>query len=381
VSKLLGGLTPDAFVREHWQKRPLLVRQAIPGFSGILDRKQLFALARRSDAGSRLVVEHPKRRRQRWELHQGPFSAIDHTKLPASHWTLLVQGVENLIPGAWELLKRFSFLPAARIDDLMISYAAAGGSVGPHEDLYDVFLLQGPGRRRWQLSTRGDHALLEGAPFKVLRDFAAEEEFVLEPGDMLYLPPGVAHFGVALEPCMTYSIGFVAPSHEALLQNFLAYLSQRLAPLIDPELVYADPELALQKNPVELGDQMVDAVESLIASIRWDRAQVEEYLGRLLTGPKPLVRFHPPKRPLPAAAFAQRLASRGQLRLALPTRGLVRGRQVFINGEMHACDAQAVRLFAELFVARGLTLPISPGARARSLFYDLYRAGFVELAD
>ncbi len=379
MASLLGGLTPDAFVREHWQKRPRLIRQAIPGFSGIVDRQQLVALAGRSDAESRLVVEHPKRRRNRWQLHKGPFTELDHTRLPASHWTLAVQGVENLIPGGWELLKRFSFLPAARIDDLMISYAVPGGSVGPHEDLYDVFLLQGPGRRRWQLSTRGDHVIVEGAPLKVLRNFSAEEEFVLEPGDMLYLPPGVAHFGVALEPCMTYSIGFVAPSHEALLQNFLAYLSQRLEPLIDPDQVYADPDLALQKNPVELGDPMVDAVESLVTSICWDRAQVEEFLGRLLTGPKPLVRFQRPKRPLPAAAFVRRLTGRGQLRLALPTRGLVRGRNVFVNGEMHACDARTVRLFAQLFVARALTLPVSLGRRALSLFYESYRAGFLEL--
>jgi 50S ribosomal protein L16 3-hydroxylase len=381
VTSLLGGLTPAAFLRDHWQKRPLLIRQAIPGFSGILDREQLFGLAERPDAASRLVLEHPKRRKakNRWELHQGPFTGLDHTNLPPSHWTLLVQGVENLIPAGWELLKQFSFLPAARIDDLMISYAATGGSVGPHEDLYDVFLLQGPGRRRWQLSTRGDHAVVEGASFKVLRNFSAEQELVLDPGDILYLPPGVAHFGVALEPCMTYSIGFVAPSHEALLQNFLSYLSQRIDPLIDLDLMYADPDLALPKNPVELGDQMVDTVESLLESIRWDRAQVEEYLGRLLTGPKPLVVFHPPKRPITPAAFARRLAGRGQLRLALPTRGLVRGRAAFVNGEMHACDAKTVRLFAKLFLARAIALPISLGAASRSLFYDLYRAGFVEL--
>ena len=378
MTTVLGDLSPAAFVREHWQKRPLLIRQAIPGFAGILDRAQLFALAERTDAVSRLVVEHPKRRRDRWELHQGPFSGLADAALPATHWTLLVQGTENLIPGGWEILQRFSFLPAARIDDLMISYAATGGSVGPHEDLYDVFLLQGPGRRRWQLSTGGDHAVAEGAPFKVLRSFSAEEEFVLEPGDMLYLPPGVAHCGVAVEPCMTYSIGFVAPSHEALLQNFLAYLGQRLEPLTDPELVYSDPGLALQKNPVELGDQMVDAVESLVGSIRWERAQVEEYLGRLLTGPKPHVVFEPPARPLSAAAFARRLAGRrGRLRLALPTRGLVRGRNVFVNGERHACDAKTVRLFGELFRARAIALPIALGASSLAWVYELYRAGFV----
>ena len=163
VGPLLGGLSPAAFLRAHWQKRPLLVRQAIPGFRGIVSRDAFLALATRDDARSRLVIHHPRRApARRWERHDGPFGALAADMLPARGWTLLVNSVESLIPGGWEILRRFSFLPAARIDDLMISYAADGGSVGPHDDLYDVFLLQGPGRRRWQVSRQRDRARRSG---------------------------------------------------------------------------------------------------------------------------------------------------------------------------------------------------------------------------
>jgi 50S ribosomal protein L16 3-hydroxylase len=155
---VLGRLSPSTFLRDYWHREPLLIRQAIPGFAGILDRDALLALAARPDAVSRLVLEHP-RRRTRWERHDGPFAELDAAMLPASHWTLLVHGVESLVPGGWELLRRFVFVPAARIDDLMISFAAEAGSVGPHDDLYDVFLLQGPGRRRWQVSRGGERAV------------------------------------------------------------------------------------------------------------------------------------------------------------------------------------------------------------------------------
>src|SRR5438874_996350 len=171
-----------------------------------LEREPLLGLATRGDATSRLVVQHP-RRRSRWERHDGPFGGLDIGMLPKTHWTLLVHGIESLVPGGWEILRAFPFIPAARIDDLMVSYAADGGSVGPHDDRYDVFLLQGPGRRRWQVMTGGDRAVDARAAIRVLSNFVADEEWLLEPGDMLYLPPGVAHFGVADGPCLPYSLG------------------------------------------------------------------------------------------------------------------------------------------------------------------------------
>lgn len=380
MNALLGGLSKAAFLRTYWQKRPLLVRQAIPGFAGILSAKELCALSARADATSRLVAEHPGKRRGRWEMHTGPFHELTPESLPRSHWTLAVQGVEGLWPGGWELLRQFSFLPAARIDDLMITYAAAHGSVGPHDDVYDVFLLQGPGRRRWQINRSGDRALDPHAPLKILRHFEAEQEFILEAGDMLYLPPGVAHWGVALEPCFTYSIGFVAPSHEALLQNFIAYLGQRIEPLIDPGAMYQDPPLKPQRDPFELGGEMIGSVESLLDRIKWDRSQVEEFLGRLLTGPKPHVAFEPPARPLSTPAFARRFSGRGRLQLALPSRGLLGKHNVFINGAMLPVDAKTREVFQALLTERHAPLPLRLSERSLAMFYRLYRAGHVTLS-
>jgi 50S ribosomal protein L16 3-hydroxylase len=377
---VLGGLAPAAFLRDHWQKRPLLVRQALPGFAGILDRDGLLALAARAGVTSRLIIEHPRRRaRTRWERHDGPFLELDASMLPASHWTLLVHGIESLVPGGWELLRAFSFIPAARIDDLMVSYAAPAGSVGPHDDLYDVFLLQGRGRRRWQVSARRDRVLDGEAAIKVIKDFAPDDEWLLEPGDMLYLPPGVAHWGVAEGPCFTYSIGFLAPSHEALVQSFLGYLAPALAPSIDPAALYADPELRLQKEPLEVGDAMLDQVASVLDAVRWDRGVVADFLGRFLTMPKASVSFPAPRRPISEDEFARRLRARGRLVLALPSRGLSRGATLFLNGQSHRADRALIRLFKTLVNDRGLVLPQSLSNRAAELIHAWYAAGYLTI--
>src|SRR3954469_749145 len=329
VGPLLGGLSPTAFLRAHWQKRPLLVRQAIPGFRGIVSRDAFLSLATRDDARSRLVIHHPRRApARRWERHDGPFGALTADMLPARGWTLLVNSVESLIPGGWEILRRFSFLPAARTDDLMVSYAADGGSVGPHDDLYDVFLLQGPGRRRWQVSRQRDREVDPDAAIKVLRSFVPEDEWVLEPGDMLYLPPGVAHHGVAEGPCFTYSIGFVAPSHADLYRSFFSYLGALLGDNVDPRAIYQDPDLqSAAAAPHEIGDAMVARMAAVMGAARWSAADVADFLGRFLTHPKPQVRFAPPARPLDGATFARQVLGRGgrarRLALALPSRGLV----------------------------------------------------------
>lgn len=343
MTSILGGMSPARFLRDHWQKRPLLVRQAIPGFAGFLARDDMFRLAERADATSRLVIEHPRRKRaQRWERHDGPFGGIETDMLPRSHWTLLVHGIESLVPGGWELLRRFSFIPSARIDDLMVSHAADGGSVGPHDDRYDVFLLQGPGRRRWQISTKR-HRLDATAAIKVLADFRAEEEWVLEPGDMLYLPPGVAHWGVADGPCFTYSIGFLAPSQRELVQSFFTYLAaNRLA-----DALYEDPDLREARDPIELGDDMLARVARLIRDLKWTPADIEDFLGRFLTMPRPGVSFVPPR----SSVWPRR----GRLSLALPSRGLARGRRLFLNGASFPSTRVRRRLLAE----RSLALPVA----------------------
>jgi 50S ribosomal protein L16 3-hydroxylase len=378
MTSILGSTRPAAFLRDHWQKRPLLIRQALPGFAGLLDRDSLLGLATRPDVTSRLVLEHP-RRRQRWERHDGPFGALSASMLPPSHWTVLVHGIERLVPGGWDLLHRFSFIPAARVDDIMVSYAAPGGSVGPHDDRYDVFLLQGPGRRRWQVSPGGDRQLDEHSAIKVLKSFEPEDEWLLEPGDMLYLPPGVAHYGVAEGPCFTYSIGFLAPSHQELAQSFLGYLAHAVGPAFDPEALLADRELRPPREPLEVQDKMVDEVASIVDRIGWDRTLVEDFLGCFLTRPKPRVEFVPPARPLSLEAFARRLRGRGRLTLALPTRGLIRRGRLFLNGEAHRVKRPTLELFKSLVRARSLALPLSLDGDALEMVHGWYALGYVGL--
>ena len=381
---VLNGLPPATFLRDHWQKRPLLIRQALPGFSGIVGRDALLRLATRPDAISRLIIQYPQypRRRARWERHDGPFAGLDASMLPATHWTLLVHGIESLVPGGWEILRRFSFLPAARIDDLMVSYAADGGGVGPHDDLYDVFLLQGPGQRRWQVSRQRDRTLDPNAAVKVLRSFVPEHEWLLEPGDMLYLPPGVAHRGVAVGPCFTYSIGFLAPTHAELVQNFLEYLGATLGARIAPDARYRDPNLRATARPQEISAAMLAAVADVLGGIRIPRAAFSDFLGRFLTRPKPQVRFVAP-RPMTDSAFGRRLRARGTLALALASRGLGYKGRLFLNG--HAFTPRpstARRLLLRLFQERALTLPLPTAvpSAAVELLHTWYSAGYVTLA-
>ena len=380
MTAFLGGMTPAEFLRDHWQKRPLLVRQAVPGFDGIIDRDAFLALACREEVTSRLVIQHPRRKKSRWERFDGPFDALDASMLPPSHWTLLVHGLESLVPGGWELLREFSFIPTARIDDLMVSYASDGGSVGPHDDLYDVFLLQGPGRRRWQVSTQADRTPDPDAAIKVLKTFVPEEEWLLEPGDMLYLPPGVAHWGVAEGPCFTYSIGFLAPSHRELVQSFLGYLGEVLESGLDPDALYEDPDLKAQKNPLEIGDAMVSQVASILGQVRWDQAAVGEFLGRFLTGRQPPTAFAPPRRCLDESAFERRLQSKGRLELALPTRGLVRGSRLFLNGQSHDVRPQQLRFFNQLFIDRSVPLPLRIDEQSLALLHGWYSTGYLRVA-
>jgi 50S ribosomal protein L16 3-hydroxylase len=236
-SPLLGGLTPARFMDKHWQKKPLLVRQAIPGFQPLLAPAELFALAGRDDVESRLVA----RESTSWRLQRGPFArrALPSTKRP--DWTLLVQGVDLHAPAAHALLRGFSFLPAARLDDLMISYATDGGGVGPHFDSYDVFLLQAQGQRRWRIGRQRDLALQEGVPLKILARFEPEAEYVLEPGDMLYLPPRYAHDGIAEGECQTYSIGFRAPAQAELARELLQRIADEAAKSDEAPRLYRDP--------------------------------------------------------------------------------------------------------------------------------------------
>ncbi len=390
MESILGRVPPAVFLRDYWQKQPLLVRQAIPRFRGIIGRDRFLRLATRADARARLVIHHPRRRGTRWERHDGPFGALDVGMLPASHWTLLVNGIESLVPGGWEILRAFSMIPAARIDDLMVSYAADGGTVGAHDDLYDVFLLQGPGRRRWQISTQRDRSVEPGAAIRVLRSFVPEADWLLEPGDMLYLPPGIAHRGVAEGPCFTYSIGFLAPSHAELVQSFFEYLGASLGARVDADARYEDPDLRPPREPLELGDAMVRRVAAAIARAAGrkgngaavNRAAVADFLGRLLTRPRPRHVFRRPARPMSEEQLARGLrARRGRIALALPSRGLVRGGRIFFNGEAHAGSRGTLRIFKELVRERAIGLPLAGAGddRTVALLHEWYVAGYLHV--
>lgn len=322
-TNLLGGLTPHQFLSEYWQKKPLLVRQAVPGFNGLLPNDALFDLACDPDVESRLV----RRSGDEWELVHGPQkrSALRGKKHP---WTILVQGLNLFLPEADALLHRFNFIPQARLDDLMVSYAVDGGGVGPHFDNYDVFLLQGHGRRRWQIAAQEDRRLVEGAPLKILQHFVPEHDWVLEPGDMLYLPPHWAHNGIAVGECTTYSIGFRSPDARELGSEFLSWLQDRLT----LEGLYADPDLQPQTHSALIGEAMVEQIDGMLARITWTRADVAAFLGHYLTEPKPHVFFDAPDAPLSPPRFVK-AASRQGLHLDRRSLMLFTDAHFYLNGE------------------------------------------------
>ena len=372
-SALLGQRTPRGFLASHWHKQALLVRAALPGFAGLFTRDDLLAFAGRDDVESRLVV----RDGARYTLAHGPFRRADFRTLPARGWTLLVQGVNLHSAEADALLRRFAFLPYARLDDLMVSYAVEGGGVGPHFDSYDVFLLQGFGRRRWRYGRQDNLSLRPGLPVKILRRFTPQHDEVLAPGDLLYLPPAYAHDGVAVDACTTYSIGFRAAAHTELAQAFLDFLRDR----IDLPGRYADPDLRPAREPARIGATMQRRVGRALAAVRWDRTTVERFLGTMLSEPKPSVFFAPPARPLARAAFAAALRRRG-LALDRRTQWLYDDACVYVNGEAHDWPAGPRAPLAALANARALSArqAASLSAAQVALVHESYRHGYAHLA-
>ncbi|MHB1215107.1 MAG: JmjC domain-containing protein [Thiobacillus sp.] len=370
TTTLLGGLSPSRFLRDVWHKRPLLIRNAVPGFSGLLSPDEMRQLARREDVESRLIQGSGTP----WQLDHGPFKKSDFKHLPKTGWTLLVQSLNHVLPEADALLARFDFIPHARLDDLMVSYAVPGGSVGPHFDSYDVFLLQGEGHRRWQISTQTDLAILDDTPLKILRRFEAEEEWVLGPGDMLYLPPHVAHYGVAEEACMTYSIGFRAPTADELAHGFLMHLQDTLK----LEGRYADPDLRRQAHPGEIGRAMLAQIEGMIARIKWGKRDIAEFAGRYLSEPKPNVFFVAPDDPLSRAAF-NRQANKAGVALDPKSRLLFADGRFFINGEAFAPAADEIPALKQLADRHRLAAPMPAPLRER--LYHWYEAGWLEIDD
>ena len=339
---LLGGLTPVQFMRRHWQKKPLLVRQAMPGVQPPIARAALFDLAGAEGVESRLLSAFDGR----WRLRHGPFSrrALPPVRQPG--WTLLVQGLDLHWQAAHDLLQAFRFVPEARLDDLMVSYATDGGGVGPHLDSYDVFLLQVYGRRRWRIGPVADRSLVPGLPVRILANFQPTEEFLLEPGDMLYLPPLWGHDGVAEGECMTCSVGFRAAGATTLAQELLHQIADELDPS-EPqangravEALYRDPGQAATSNPGRIPDGLRAFAQQALARALRDPQALDRALGSLMTEPKPQVWFDP---------GAPLLAGAGAV-LDRRTRMAYDDVHMFINGEALRAggrDARLMRLLAD----------------------------------
>jgi 50S ribosomal protein L16 3-hydroxylase len=334
-STLLGGLTPRDFLRRYWQKRPFFVRGALPGFTGVITEEALARLARRDDVESRIVED-------RRDTRHGPFRRV---ALKKTHSTLLVNGVNLHVPAADALLQRFAFVPQARLDDVMVSYATPGGGVGPHVDRYDVFLLQGAGRRAWRVENK---------------------RYVAAPGDLLYLPPGIRHDGVALERCFTYSIGFRAPRGVELGAAFLDWLHQRGLPDAD----FRDPGLTPAARRGEIPRLMLRFSENVLRRIRWSRADVLRFMGEYLSEPKAHVVFEPRR----SSRATPAMMRRSVVRLDARTRLLYSGTRFFMNGESVAVSGKALRVLADRRAAPGALL-----ARAglAGLISQWQRAGYV----
>ncbi|RZL88717.1 MAG: cupin domain-containing protein [Variovorax sp.] len=370
-SPLLGGLSAQQFMRRHWQKKPLLVRQAVPDMVPPIERQALFALAEREEVESRLI----RHGQAGWTLRHGPLPrrALPSRKQPG--WTLLVQGVDLHHSGVHELLQQFRFVPDARLDDLMISYASDTGGVGPHFDSYDVFLLQAQGRRRWSIGKQRDLRLQPDVPLKILSHFEPEQSFVLEPGDMLYLPPRYAHDGVAVgDDCMTCSIGLRAPAAAPLGADLLARIAEAQAEALEDApaqaaVHYRDPGQDAVETPAAMPPALqAFARDAVLAALR-DPDAIDRALGESMTEPKATVWFEQGEPPPMLSAVA----------LDPRTRILYDARHLYINGESFRASGRDARLMRRLADQRALGSRDLTGASedALALLGDWCEAGWL----
>jgi 50S ribosomal protein L16 3-hydroxylase len=331
---LLGGLTPSQFMRRYWQKKPLLVRNAIPGFVPCVGRADLVALAGKEGVESRLIVDSPKG----WKMKHGPLPKRGLPPFSQKKWTFLVQGVDLHHDGVHALMQQFRFVPDARLDDVMISYATDGGGVGPHFDSYDVFLLQAHGQRRWRIGRNKDLSLQPGVPLKILQNFEAEEEFVLNPGDMLYLPPKYAHDGVAEGECMTWSMGFRAPQEGELARELLLGLADEAFEGVGDAL-YRDPKQEAVTAPAAIPPSLAAFARQVVDKALQNPNLLDSLLGEYLTEPKSNVWFEISDLEPDLSAGVQ---------LDRRTKMMYDDRHVFINGESFRVAGKDARFLRQL---------------------------------
>lgn len=307
---LLGGLTHEAFLRDYWQQKPLLIRQAIPGFGEELSPEELAGLACEEGVEARLILE--KDGAKPWEVRHGPFAYEAFDNLPETHWTLLVQDVEKHIPDLKNITQAFDFIPNWRRDDLMVSYAADQGNVGPHTDQYDVFLLQGHGKRRWSVGNTAlqEAKLIDGLELCILEEFQADDSWDLEPGDMLYLPPGFAHHGVGIGDCMTWSIGFRAPT----VKEMAVMLMERLLEDLPDETRFVDAKRSPADDPSQIDSQSLAWVRTTLRdALQFDDSQVDRTFASLVSENKAHILSRVPEQTLDEDGLIEALQAGEQI--------------------------------------------------------------------
>ena len=381
--QLLGGISPAEFMRKYWQKKPCIIRNAIPNFKPLLSRPELFSLSQNQDVESRLIVSNG----DKWSLAHGPMTAKQIPSIKKPNWTLLVQGVDLHHSAVNELKNRFRFAPDARLDDLMISYATDGGGVGPHFDSYDVFLLQAHGTRRWRIGKQKDGTLQANVPLRILSNFKPELTFDLEPGDMLYLPPRYAHDGVAIGECMTYSIGFKVPKQvdlgRELLLRYADAVDEENLPdeeltkpvKLKPEVLYRDADQEATPNPAQIPTALLEFAQQAITKAMADPDALARHLGEHLSEPKSNVWFDAPE-------GAVKLSRKRGVKLTLQSQMMFDKRHIFLNGESWRAAGKDAKLMQKLANQRFLDASdlVKASEDAIGLLQDWLEQGWLEIA-
>jgi 50S ribosomal protein L16 3-hydroxylase len=372
---ILGKISNDVFLKKYWQKKPLLIRDAIKNFKSPITEKDLFRIAQNENAISRLI----EFKRGIWQVKYGPFKKLDLPKKINTPWTILVQNMNHHLPFAESFLNLFKFIPYARLDDLMVSFATKKGSVGPHFDSYDVFLFQAKGEREWKISEQKKFSLDKKSAIKIITNFKVKNTWVLKPGDLLYLPPNVGHWGVSQsDDCLTYSIGFRAPGTFEIQSKFLDFIQDNL--ITNKNDLYRDPNLNLQKNPAEINSNMIKKIQQIVNQLRWNTNSINNFIGQLLTEPIEGAVFETSKS-MTVEVFIKDLV-RKPLKLNPKTRMLFIKNNFYINGELIEADKKSIMYLKQLANEREISIKSTLNKKDLNalgiVLLPLYLSGFID---
>jgi 50S ribosomal protein L16 3-hydroxylase len=375
---ILGKISNDVFLKKYWQKKPLLIRDAIKNFKSPITEKDLFRIAQNENAISRLI----EFKRGIWQVKYGPFKKLDLPKKINTPWTILVQNMNHHLPFAESFLNLFKFIPYARLDDLMVSFATKKGSVGPHFDSYDVFLFQAKGEREWKISEQKKFSLDKKSAIKIITNFKVKNTWVLKPGDLLYLPPNVGHWGVSQsDDCLTYSIGFRAPGTFEIQSKFLDFIQDNL--ITNKNDLYRDPNLNLQKNPAEINSNMIKKIQRIVNQLRWNTNSINNFIGQLLTEPIEGAVFETSKS-MTAEVFIKDLIKK-PLKLNPKTRMLFIKNNFFINGELIEADKESIMYLKQLANDREISIKSTLNKKDLNalgiVLLPLYLSGFIDFIE